>query len=179
MTSGRLYRSSASNLSTSVPRHLRSRPTFPPGNEAYQCRRPATRPDKRSYRQRLQRPQNSLYSCRVGGILDSSFSPSIRQSCNLLGCYLRCGFCLGCLLGCPPSISPALYAGIFLYVHSAGLYPACRRSFCRMSSGVSLSFPHPLPLSFFFAVYLQFPLFICIFCIFLYFSTFLFAHIKK
>ena len=45
-----------------------------------------------------------------------------------------------------PSISPALYAGIFLYVHSAGLYPACRRPFCRMSSGVSLSFPHPPPL---------------------------------
>lgn len=138
MTSGRLYRSSASNLSTSVPRHLRSRPTFPPGNEAYQCRRPATRPDKRSYRQRLQRPQNSLYSCRVGGILDSSFSPSIRQSCNLLGCYLRCGFCFGCLLGCPPSIPADSIRHFWLFTCGAVLFSSITRDSIPLASSILL-----------------------------------------
>lgn len=92
-----------------------------------------------------------------------------------------------------------------LYVHSAGLYPASsvlypassvwypyfvycagiefrhfRRLLRRMSSGIfpssSLSCCLPAVLFFFWAVYLRFSIF---FCIFLYFSTFLFAYIKK
>ncbi len=54
---------------------------------------------------------------------------------------------------------------------------------CQIPSGIfpspSLSCCLPAVLFLFFAVYLRFSLFICIFCIFLYFSAFLFAHIKN